>query len=418
MSLRRGSHRRITVKCESRVAKDCKGQWDIEERLANETRAKNDGRIICSRCSIATKRSGRTNPNTRYRLDDSFFAAVDTEAKAYLLGWIASDGSITKGSINITIHNKDRQTLTILRDVICPQLPIRPKKNTPLVGFTISSQQVVADVCTWLRIEPGKKSRTVGFAALDTEVLRWAFLRGMFDGDGSISSVDAALNRNPWPSPRCSLACRSETFLDEVQKFTNVPCYRHGDGLEWSGANALDILGKLYKNASYRLTRKYDLYLDWCCWMPALNGPKQRGSHPLFKWARTSAQAVAPSKNATSDSGFDLTLIERAKVHGSVEFYRTGIKVQPAFGWYFDLVPRSSISKTGYMLANGVGVIDRAYTGEILVPLTKIDPNAPDLPLPSRLVQIIPRQIIAAEFVEVDVLDETARGDGGFGSTG
>ena len=70
------------------------------------------------------------------------------------------------------------------------------------------------------------------------------------------------------------------------------------------------------------------------------------------------------------------------------------------------------------MLANSVGVIDRAYTGEILVPLIKLDPNAPDLALPARIVQIIPRPIIAAEIVEVDDFDTTLRGDGGFGSTG
>jgi dUTP pyrophosphatase len=128
--------------------------------------------------------------------------------------------------------------------------------------------------------------------------------------------------------------------------------------------------------------------------------------------------AVAPSKRAASDSGFDLTLIDRWKTHGAIEFFRTGIRVQPAFGWYFDLVPRSSISKSGYMLANSVGIIDRGYTGEIFVPLVKVDPNAPDLELPNRLVQIIPRQIIAAELVEVTEFEDTVRGDGAFGSSG
>ena len=98
--------------------------------------------------------------------------------------------------------------------------------------------------------------------------------------------------------------------------------------------------------------------------------------------------------------------------------YDTGIKVQPAFGWYFDLVPRSSISKTGYMLANSIGVIDRTYVGPVLVPLRKVDPHAPDLELPARLVQIIPRPIVHIQWEEVEALDETARGAGGFGSTG
>jgi deoxyuridine 5'-triphosphate nucleotidohydrolase len=201
-----------------------------------------------------------------------------------------------------------------------------------------------------------------------------------------------------------------------VLAFTKIPATRTGDQLQWYGTNALDFLGRLYANASIWLGRKHDLYLDWCSWQPAIRSATP--PHPLFRWARLRPDAVAPSKAAPSDSGFDLTLLAISHQHGQVQFYRTGIKVQPAFGWYFDLVPRSSISKSGYMLANGVGVIDRGYTGEILVPLVKVDPNAQELPLPNRLVQIIPRPIIAAELVEVADFDDTARGAGGFGSTG
>jgi dUTP pyrophosphatase len=92
--------------------------------------------------------------------------------------------------------------------------------------------------------------------------------------------------------------------------------------------------------------------------------------------------------------------------------------VQPAFGWYFEVVPRSSIAKTGYMLANSVGVIDRGYVGEILVPLVKIDPNAPDIVLPARIAQLIPRPIISAQLELVEEIASTPRGQGGFGSSG
>lgn len=404
--------------CEIRKAADCKGTWTIEERLANETRAKNDGRLICSRCSIATKRSGRTNPNARYAVDDALLDTIDTDAKAYLLGWIASDGSIAKNSIAIYVHRRDRVTLEALRNVVCGELRVLTKGE--LVGFTINSKRIVAAVCQHLDIPPGKKSLTVGFPALPTPELTWGFLRGFFDGDGSISSLDAAIRRadrkGGWPAPRCSITCNSPRMLEGIQGFTKIPGSRSRDQIQWQGSNALDLLGKLYRNATLRLTRKHDLFQDWCVWTPALR--TSTPAHPLFRWARTLPDAPAPAKAAPSDSGFDLTLIARSHRHGSVEFFRTGIKVQPAFGWYFDLVPRSSISKTGYILANSVGVIDRGYTGEILVPLVKVDPNAADLSLPARLVQIIPRTIIAAELVEVSDFDETLRGAGGFGSSG
>lgn len=422
VALRRGSHRRINVTCELCVSPKCRYRWAIEERLANETRARNDGKIICVYCSRQSKLVGRGNPNTKYLdLDDRLFELIDTEAKAYLLGWIASDGAINKSSLAIYVHRKDLATLARLRDAVCESLPIKAKKATPLVGFTINSKRIVADVCRWLNISPGKKSGIVGMPVLATKELGWAFIRGVFDGDGSVTSVDAAVRRadpsrgKGWPAPRCSIANHSQRLLDEIAEFVQIPVYRGKNQLEWSGTNALDILGKLYDSASYYLSRKRDLYLDWCNWVPATN--YKTDVHPLFRWAKVLPNAVAPSKEFASDSGFDLTLIDRSKQHGAVQFFRTGVRVQPAFGWYFDLVPRSSIAKSGYMLANGVGIIDRAYVGEILVPLVKVDPNAPDLELPARLVQIIPRQIVAAELVEVEDLDNTARGSGGFGST-
>jgi dUTP pyrophosphatase len=99
--------------------------------------------------------------------------------------------------------------------------------------------------------------------------------------------------------------------------------------------------------------------------------------------------------------------------------YATGISVRPPPGFYFDLVARSSLSKTGYMLANGIGIIDRDYTGEILVALRKIDKDAPDLVLPAKIVQLIPRRWYDMIPVEAPAegLPKTDRGDGGFGST-
>jgi deoxyuridine 5'-triphosphate nucleotidohydrolase len=422
VSLRRGSHKRITVICEFRVAPKCRNQWQIPERLANETRARNDGRIICVYCSRKMKFVGRENPNSKYvELDDALFERVDTEAKAYLLGWIASDGAIKQNSLSIYVHRKDKTTLGRLRDAICGALPIKSKKGRSLVGFTVNSQRIVNDVCRWLKIAPGKKSGSVGMPDLESDTLRWAFVRGVFDGDGSITTIETETRRSArkgggWPAPRCSIANTSEVLLEAIAAFARIPAYRSSDALQWSGTNALDFLGKLYDRATFYLTRKRDLYLDWCNWAP-VKPFKAPQIQPLFRWAKVLPNAVAPSKEFASDSGFDLTLLERTKQHGTVEFFRTGIRVQPAFGWYFDVVPRSSISKTGYMLANSVGIIDRAYVGEILVPLVKIDPHAPDLQLPARLVQMIPRQIIAAELIEVEELESTARGAGGFGST-
>ena len=135
------------------------------------------------------------------------------------------------------------------------------------------------------------------------------------------------------------------------------------------------------------------------------------------KVIRTRPDAVLPTKASAGDSGFDLTLLDVHKSIGKVNLYSTGIKVQPPYGYYFDMVPRSSIIKSGYMLANSVGIIDQGYTGEIYVPLIKIDPELPDLVLPNKLVQLIMRKVEFSVVEEVSQLDDTDRCEKGFGSS-
>jgi dUTP pyrophosphatase len=97
--------------------------------------------------------------------------------------------------------------------------------------------------------------------------------------------------------------------------------------------------------------------------------------------------------------------------------YDTGIAVCPPDGYYTEVVPRSSLSKTGYMLANSVGIIDSSYRGSIKVVVTG-DESLKSLELPFKGFQLVVRKQYHANFAEVDTIDETARGDGGFGSTG
>jgi deoxyuridine 5'-triphosphate nucleotidohydrolase len=141
-------------------------------------------------------------------------------------------------------------------------------------------------------------------------------------------------------------------------------------------------------------------------------------SIPEFKWKRTLENAVEPTKNIPSDSGYDLTVISKIKELNGVSYYDTGICVEPPTGFYFDVVGRSSISKTGWMLANNIGIIDATYRGSIIVALVRVNDNADEIKLPMRLVQMIPRSLILMNNIEVDSLSDTVRGSGGFGSSG
>jgi deoxyuridine 5'-triphosphate nucleotidohydrolase len=402
---------RIPISCEAGTSEGCKRSYQVSIRAEAKNRGHNGGRFICLPCSRYEKNSGRQNPNARHlSLDDGCFSKVDTEGKAYLLGWIASDGSITRGTIALFVHRKDSAILRQWNQIIGAELPTRSLRN--LVGISINSQQIVSDVCRWLGARPGKKSAAVGFPALASDELTWAFLRGFFDGVGSVFAPTQERG------PRCNLTTGSEVFREAVRAWCPIKASYSGDQIEWGGNNALDFLGRLYDDATFALPRKRDLYRDWCNWVPSLGGPKHQGRGVSFRWVRADRDARPPRKTRVSDSGYDLTLLRKVKTNGVVDMFDTGIKVQPDFGWYFDVVARSSLTKTGYILANAVGVIDRTYTGTILIPLIKIDPTAPDLALPATVVQMIPRPIVHAEIIEVEALDDTDRGAGGFGSTG
>jgi deoxyuridine 5'-triphosphate nucleotidohydrolase len=346
-------------------------------------------------------------------LDDNFFKHINSEAKAYLLGWIASDGTINKSGFTIAIHEKDLSTLESLKNIIDKNLKIT-NKGENLKCLSVNSKTISYDLCALLGISPGKKSHTISWPILENEKLQWAFLRGYFDGDGYVSYVDSS------HSPSCGISSSSDSFRQSIIDFCKIPCSNSATTLQWTGNNALDFMGKIYADANYYLSRKRNNYVDWSTWMPCISIKyrERAGKSIEFRWMKTRPDAIKPSKERVSDSGYDLTILEPVKSFGKTTLYSTGIKVVPEFGWYLDVVPRSSISKTGYMLANSVGIIDRTYTGEILVALIKVDDNANDLELPCRIAQMIPRQIVNVDLVEVDNFEETSRNDGSFGSTG
>lgn len=250
----------------------------------------------------------------------------------------------------------------------------------------------------------------------------WHFIRGYFEGnDASLNSARKTVVQFPIINFKVIKAA----YLEKICNFLNLPNIYSFDSEKYkgifqiTGTNALDLLGKMYDCANPEFSNPIIVkqYKDWCRFCISvfpIDSPSD-----TFGWSRTRPDAVAPSKERVSDSGYDLTIVDVVKkFHNKTTLYTTGIKVQPAFGWYLDVVPRSSIIKTGYMLANNVGVIDRAYTGEIMIALIKVDESAPDLELPCRIAQMIPRRIAHVDFVEVSEIERTARNEGGFGSTG
>lgn len=141
---------------------------------------------------------------------------------------------------------------------------------------------------------------------------------------------------------------------------------------------------------------------------------------PTIKVYKTNENAVIPAKAFEEDAGYDLTIINKIKDFNSkTSLYDTGIKIEIDDGYYTEIVPRSSISKFGYILANSVGIIDNNYRGNLMIALTKICDDAPEIEFPFKCCQLLIRKQISANLYEIknDDLTTTERNEGGFGST-
>ena len=118
-----------------------------------------------------------------------------------------------------------------------------------------------------------------------------------------------------------------------------------------------------------------------------------------------------PYKKRVSDVGYDIFITGPAqRLTQKTTLFHTGVRVTSPQNYYFRVVPRSSISKLGYMLANSEGTIDQTYDGEIMLALTRIDTKDPDgNPLPTleeRIQESGPiriAQLIMAPAVHFDI---------------
>jgi dUTP pyrophosphatase len=144
----------------------------------------------------------------------------------------------------------------------------------------------------------------------------------------------------------------------------------------------------------------------------------QRNEIPRLGFRLQDSQAVLPTKRII-DVGYDLTITSVfKKISNKITMFETGVALDIPVGFYVEMAPRSSVSNTGYMLANSIGIIDAGFTGTIKVPLIKVDESMPNIELPMRVAQLILKPYVVSYDTQVDTIAPTSRGTGGFGSTG
>lgn len=145
-----------------------------------------------------------------------------------------------------------------------------------------------------------------------------------------------------------------------------------------------------------------------------------------IKVKKLKPEATLPIKATEHSNGYDLTVIG-TDFDGLNHVIHTGIAVEIPIGYVGLIFPRSSISKKHAMLSNSVGVIDSDYRGEVIAKFRSYNyaenqtvefSGKSPYTVGERCCQLLIVKAEIVDFTEASELSETARGDGGFGSTG
>lgn len=140
----------------------------------------------------------------------------------------------------------------------------------------------------------------------------------------------------------------------------------------------------------------------------------------VVKIKKTHPDAVIPKYATEGSCAMDVVAISKEIVdkgdYGYIE-YGIGLSIQPPEGYGVFLLPRSSVSKTGLILANSIGLGDTDFTGSYSFRFKHI-PNTADYNIGDRIGQLLILPIPKIEWEEVEELTETARGNGSYGSSG
>jgi dUTP pyrophosphatase len=303
-------------------------------------------------------------------IDTNYFNIIDTDEKAYILGLVYKND-------NYIIKLSNRTDIKSILSNICVNIDtniiyIGNNKLLKLIKTTIKNFSNFSDEC--------KKG----------------FIRGLYESNNETLIITEGIKE---------IFDNIKDFILNDIKYEIIKNDKNEDVISFINNKNKFLKSIYYSNNNITLLE--NIY-------------NELNNKPSIKVYKTDKDAVIPSKAFEEDAGYDLTIIKKIKDFNSkTTLYDTGIKIEIDEGYYTEIVPRSSISKFGYILANNIGIIDNHYRGNLMIALTKIADDAPDIELPFKCCQLIVRKQIYSDLYEItdDNLSSTLRNDGGFGST-
>lgn len=228
-------------------------------------------RNLLNKNGIASKGNKRGYPR-----NELFFNLINTPEKAYWLGFMYADGCVHSTNYEISINITDLEHVEKFKNAIgainhkitTTKKAYGDMKNPkPLYQFSIKDKQLHNDLIKWGCV-PQKSLKLKKIPNIPRDYISH-FIRGFFDGDGSIHYLKGTNNY------RISFTNGSSDFLNDIQKelSTNVSLGKEDNKntyqLQIAGKHqVMRILNYLYKdsNETIRLNRKYNTYLECSKW--------------------------------------------------------------------------------------------------------------------------------------------------------
>ena len=134
-------------------------------------------------------------------------------------------------------------------------------------------------------------------------------------------------------------------------------------------------------------------------------------------------RAIIPEYKTSGSAGFDLNVLldteEYILKKGEIKLFKTGLAMSLPYGYEAQIRSRSGLSlKNGVIVLNSPGTVDSDYRGEIGIVLMNCGNEDYKVEHLSRIAQMVIAKYEKADIEVVEELDNTERGEGGFGSTG
>ena len=213
-----------------------------------------------------------SNKNSRKRaIDLNFFKSIDSHNKAYLLGLLVSDGSVDNTGLGFQFTSKDIELISDFKEILQSEHKIcevnsyddRTKKTYMRYTIHICSKDIVDDLRI-LGVE-NNKSFDCPMPNIDDKYF-WSFLRGLFDGDGSVTDYGDGRVRIKFifSSPIMNYIKNklTEEGLSD-NKVQSISTDENGfevQSIKYNSFKDVKFLNdKMYENSEYKLHRKYQI---------------------------------------------------------------------------------------------------------------------------------------------------------------